>query len=75
MGKDGWKSTKLSEIREKMGNSVDDFERVMGPNRHTMENDGDLQPIAQSMKPTLWVSSENLLFGLLPNLSDQSSGY
>ena len=27
---------------------------------------GNLQPIAQSMKPTLWVPSENLSFGLLP---------
>ena len=41
------------------------FERVMGPNRHIMENYGDLQPIARSMKPTLWVPSENLPFGLL----------
>ena len=43
------------------------FERVMGPNRHNMGNYGDLQPIAGSMKPTLWVPSENFSFGLLPN--------
>ena len=40
------------------------FERVMGPNQH-IENNGDLQPIARSMNPTLWVPSENLSFGLL----------
>ena len=40
------------------------FERIMGPNRHIMENDGDLQPIAPSMSPTLWVPGENLSFGL-----------
>ena len=38
------------------------FERVMGPNRHKMENYGDLQPTARGMKPTLWVQSENLSF-------------
>ena len=31
-----------------------------------MENNGDLQPIARNMNPTLWVPSENLSFGLLP---------
>ena len=46
-----------------MGNPMP-FERVMGPNRHNMENYGDLQPIARSMKPALWVLSENLSFGL-----------
>ena len=40
----------------------------MGPNRHNMENYGDLQPIARSMQETLWVPSENVSFGLLPKL-------
>ena len=44
------------------------FERVMGPNRHNIENYGDLQPIARSMQATLCVPSENLSFGLLPKL-------
>ena len=57
----------MSEIWEKMGNPMP-FERVMGPNRHNMENYGDLQPIARSMQATLWVPSENLSFGLLPKL-------
>ena len=47
------------------------FERVMGTNRHIMENNGDLEPIARNMNPTLWVPSENLSFGLLP----KSKGY
>ena len=59
------KSTKMSEIWEKMGKTMP-IERVMGPNQHNMENFEDLQPIARSMKPTLWVLSENLSFGLLP---------
>ena len=42
----------MSEIWEKMGNPVP-FERVMGPNRHNIENYGDLQSIAQSMQATL----------------------
>ena len=50
----------MSGIWEKMGNPMS-FERVMGPNRHNMENYGDLQPIAQSMKSTLWVPSETFL--------------
>ena len=58
------KSTKMIEIWEKMGNPMT-FERVMGPNRHNMENYGDLQPAASSMKPTLCVLSENVSFGLL----------
>ena len=41
-------------------------ERVMGPSRNNMENYRDLQPIAQNMKPILWVPGENLSFGLLP---------
>ena len=44
-----------------MGNPIP-FERVMAPNRHIKENYGDLQPIAPSMKPTLWVPSENFSF-------------
>ena len=55
----------MSEIWEKMGNPMP-FERAMVPNRHIMENYGDLQPTAQSMKPTLWGPSENLSFSLLP---------
>ena len=50
-----------------MGNLMP-FERVMGPNRHNMENYGDLQPIAQSMKPTSWVPGENVSFGLIPKI-------
>ena len=50
-----------------MGNPMP-FERVMGPNQHNKENYGDLLPIARSMKPTLWVRSENLNFGLFPNV-------
>ena len=37
------------------------FERVMRPSLHIMENNGDLQPIARPMNPTLWVPSENFL--------------
>ena len=70
MGKNGWKSTKMSKIWKKMGNPMP-FERVMGLNRHNMENYGNLQPIAQRMKLTLWVPSENLSFGLLPNMEEQ----
>ena len=66
LGKNKCESNKTSEIWEKMGNPVP-FERVMGPNRHNMENYGDLQPIARSMKPIFWVPNENLSFGLLPN--------
>ena len=40
----------MSEIWEKMGNPVP-FERVMGPNRHNMENYGDLQPVPEVRKP------------------------
>ena len=65
MDKNRCKSTKMSEIWEKMGELVP-FERVMGPNRHNMENYGDLENIARSIKRTLWVPSENLSFGLLP---------
>ena len=65
MGKNRRESNKKSEIWEKMGNQVP-FERAMGPNRHSMENYWDLQPITRSMKPTFWVPSENLSFGLLP---------
>ena len=46
------KSTKMSEIWEKMGNTMPS-ERVIGPNRHNKENYEDLQPIARNMKPTL----------------------
>ena len=65
MGKNRCKSTKISEIREKMRNTMP-IEKVMGPNRHNMENYEDLQPIARSMKPTLWVPSEKLSFSLFP---------
>ena len=41
-------------------------ERVMGPNRNNMENYVELQAIAQNMKPTVWVPSENPSSGLLP---------
>ena len=68
MGKNGWKSTKMSETGGKWGNRIP-FERVMGPNLHNMENFGDLQPIARSMESTLWVPSENLSFALLSKLS------
>ena len=54
----------MSEIWEKMGNTMP-IERVMGPNRHNMENYEDLQPIARSVKSTLWIPSENLPFGFL----------
>ena len=37
MGKNGCKSTKMSEIWEKMGKLMP-FEWVMGHNRHIMEN-------------------------------------
>ena len=36
-------------------------ERVMRPNRHNMENYGDLQPITLSMKGTLWVPGKTFL--------------
>ena len=65
MAKNGCESIKMSEIWEKMRNPMP-FGRVMGPNGHIIENYGDLQPIAQSMKPTLWVQGENISFGLLP---------
>ena len=51
MGKNGRKSTKMSEIWEKMGNLMP-FKRVMGPNLHSMGKYRD--------------PSENLSFGLLP---------
>ena len=50
-----------------MGNSMPFWKGNGRPNRHIMETYGDLQPIAQNMKPTLWVLSENLSFGLLPD--------
>ena len=53
----------MSEIWEKMGNPVP-FERVIGPNRPIMENYENLEPIARSMNPTLWVPSKNLSFDL-----------
>ena len=59
------KSTKMSEIWEKMGNPMP-FKRIMGYNQGIKQNYDDLQPIARSMKPTLWVPSKNLSFGLLP---------
>ena len=65
VGKNRCKSIKISEMWEKMGNPML-FERVLGPNQHNKENYGDLQHIARSMEPTLWVPSENLSFGLLP---------
>ena len=64
----------MSEIWEKMGNPMP-FERVMGPNRHNMENFGDLQPIARSMKPALWVPSENLSLILASSLTGRYIGY
>ena len=67
MGKNRCESNKTSAIWEKMGNPVP-FEKVMGPNRHNMENYGDLQPIARSIKPTFWVPSENLSFGIFPKV-------
>ena len=45
MGKSRCELTKMSKIWEKMGNPMP-FEWVMGPNRHIMENYGDLQPSA-----------------------------
>ena len=54
----------MSEIWEKMGNPMS-FKRVMGPNQSIMESYGDLQRIAQSMKPILWVPGEDLSLGLL----------
>ena len=53
MAKNGWESTKLSNIWEKMENPMH-FEREMRPNRHIIENYGDLLPIIRRMKPTLW---------------------
>ena len=41
-------------------------ERALKLNRNNMENYGDLQPIAQNMKPTLCVRGEYPSFGLLP---------
>ena len=35
-------------------------ERVMGSNQKNMKNYGDLQPIAQNMKPTLWAPGEKI---------------
>ena len=55
----------MSEIWEKMGNTMP-VEKVMAPNRHNIKNYEGLQPIASSMKSTLWAPSENLSFGLLP---------
>ena len=55
----------MSKNWEENGNPIP-AERVMGPNRINMQNYGDLQPIAQNMKPILWVLGENLSFGLLP---------
>ena len=52
VGKNSCKWTKMNVIWEKIGNPLP-FERVMGPNRHNMENYGDLQPIAGSMKPRI----------------------
>ena len=49
------------------------FERVMEPNRHNLETYGDVQPVARSMKPSLWVPSKDLSFGLLPKLGQQQS--
>ena len=43
MGKNGWKSIKMSEIWEKVENPMP-FER------NNMENYGDLQPIARRIK-------------------------
>ena len=67
MGKNRYESNETSEIWEKMRNPMP-FERIEhpGPIRHNMENYGDLQPIARSMKPTFWVPSGYLSFGLLP---------
>ena len=65
MGKNGCKSTKMSKIWQEMGNPMS-VESVMGPNRNNMEDYGDLQPIAQITKPTLWVPGDNLSFDLLP---------
>ena len=39
-------------------------ERMAGPNQN--KNYGDLQPVARSMKPILWVLCENLSFGFPP---------
>ena len=49
-------------------------EREMGPNRDNIENYGELQPIAQNMKPTLWVTGKNLSFGLLPKIEKALQG-
>ena len=43
----------MNEIWKEIMENLMPFERVMGPNRHNIENYGDLQPIARSMKPTL----------------------
>ena len=47
-----------------MGNPMP-FEKGNGPNRHNMENYGDLQSIARGMKLTSWVPGENISFGHL----------
>ena len=59
VGKNKCKLIKISVIWKKMGNPMP-FERVIGPNQHNKENYGNLQHIAGSMKPKLWVPSENL---------------
>ena len=52
-----------------MGNPIP-VERVVRPNRKNVENYEDLQPIAGNMKPAFWVPSENLILGLLSELTD-----
>ena len=42
---------------------------------HNKENYRDLQPIAQSMKPTLWVPSENLSFGFPSKVTGYSLSF
>ena len=55
----------MGKIWEIMGNPMP-AERAMGSNRNNTENYGNLQSMAENMKPTLWVPSENFSFGLLP---------
>ena len=43
-------------------------------NRNNMENNVDLQPITQNMKPTLWVPCGNLSFVLLPRIQNFLGG-
>ena len=51
-----------------MGNLMP-FERVMGSNQNNMKNYGDLQSVAQNMKPTLWAPGEKIfLLDSLVNL-------